>query len=119
MARLVLAERAATVLDHLDRGGDMSFVENAAGTVVHVVAEATDEAGEPADPADIMLRLLLGDVLAVCGVTVYRNRGGLEEGGRYTASFPDDLLCQRCHAAFGDRAWLIFDHNPHGKDEGE
>lgn len=114
----------------------LQFVENKAGTYVHVVATGGDGprdvaptllppgASKSAHDGEAVLRWLLGEVATVCGWTVRRNRGGLDEGGRFTAHFDDALLCSRCHAAFvaagGEQAAaLIFEDNPPGDDVDE
>ncbi|MFG2001609.1 hypothetical protein ACGFNU_20905 [Spirillospora sp. NPDC048911] len=113
----VTAERANLLIAGWDTfGEELRFVENAGGSTVHVVAGpgtplwADNEPGRPMD-FDGLVDLTMGAVYTVCGVRVRCNRGGPEEGGRLTDWFADDLLCRRCHTAFGDRADLIFECN--------
>ncbi len=54
---------------------------------------------------------MTGQTWSVCGVTFIRHRGGFEQGGRLLDHFPDELLCQHCHAAFGDRSVILFELN--------
>lgn len=109
---------AAALLAALsDAGTDIRFAENADGSVVHVLAWIEPASGEDPRPmtADGVIDFMLGRWRMVCGVVLDRHRGGFERGSRPTGSFPDEKLCQRCHAAFGDQAHLIFDANPHGR----
>ncbi|MGP4027132.1 hypothetical protein [Actinomadura sp. 3N407] len=116
--RTTTSERARVLIDAWDEHGEeLQFVENAKGTTVHVVARdrgPTTDSGPTAFGLSFehILDLEMGAVYTVCGTRVRCNRGGHEEGGRLTGRFADDLLCVRCHSAFGERADLIFECNP-------
>lgn len=113
-----------------ERGIDLEFVQNADGSTVHVVApDSVIIPGFDSHPdvdaghrtwgeilGDSVIDAALGTLTTVCGVQILRNLGGLEEGGRLTDRFDDELLCQRCHAAFGDRGVVIFECNSREQD---
>jgi hypothetical protein len=113
----VTTQRAARLITGWDTyGEELEFVENASGSTAHVVAGLGRPAWadrEPPSPidADLIVDVALGTVYTVCGVRIRCNRGGMDKGGRLTGWFADEKLCQRCHAAFGDRADLIFECN--------
>lgn len=102
---------------------DLRFLANADGSCVHVVARIEVPArgrprlhpGYDADAGDAVIDFLLGRTRLACGIVLYQHRGGFERSSRPIGSFPDEKLCARCHAAFGDQAHLIFDANPHGR----
>ena len=100
-----------------DVAADIRFAENADGTVVHVLAWVEVRGGDDPRPmsADGVIAFMQGRWRMVCGVVLDRHRGGFERGSRPVGSFPDEKLCARCHAAFGDQAALIFDANPDGR----
>lgn len=122
----VTVDRAALLIAAWDTyGEELGFVENADGSCVHVAAGSGKprwaEHGRPSDSDsgdksfglsfEEILDLEMGAVYTVCGLRVRCNRGGHDEGGRMTNAFRDELLCVRCHRAFGDRADLIFECN--------
>lgn len=126
MARGLSVKRAQALIAGWGTYGlELSFVENSDGTCVHVEAGsgkpswAEGEAERRKATPEDLVTLTLGVRYTVCGVWIRCNRGGQEEGGRLTPAFADELLCVQCHAAFGDRADLIFECNrqPEESDE--
>lgn len=100
------ADRAATLIALYHAGDlDMTFIASLTDGSVHVAAADADQ------PEHDMIAWALGDTLTVCGRTFSRNVGGVDMGAVLTSWFADSRLCQQCHAAFGDRAALIFEHN--------
>lgn len=114
--RSARAARAATLIARYDNGDydAVRFIQS--DTTVHVLAppdfvpERHKElfgGGE----GEQQMRFMLGETWSVCGVRFVRHRGGFEAGARLLSHFPDELLCQHCHAAFGDRGAVIFEVN--------
>ena len=115
MATGVRSRRAAKLIRlHDGESGPAAIAFLRTAQTVHVVAHITDwpRALPESHYGDFdAIALLLGDVWTVCGTRIARHVGGFEHAARHVDHFPDDLLCQPCHAAFGDRAALLFELN--------
>lgn len=113
------AQRAAVLIAAYDAGDQdaVRFIQSIC--TVHVLAPddfVPDRHRELFGDTDgeHMMRFLTGQTWSVCGATFVRHRDGFESGARLLDHFPDELLCQRCHAAFGDRSVILFEVNQPG-----
>lgn len=73
------------------------------GRRVHVVGPDEDQPRY----ANVVEALVAKRIRTVCGLVLYLT----PMDGCLGSPFPDELLCQSCHAAFGDRSHVIFGHN--------
>lgn len=115
------AARATTLIRLVDEGNLDAIRFIRTERTVHVLAPADylperhrELFGDGED--ERQMRFMLGEVWTVCGTRIVRHRSGFESGGQIVSHFPDEMLCQRCHAAFGDRSVLLFEAN---QDDGE
>lgn len=113
----VREERAARLIAMIDCGDQdvLRFCRDDRGNV-HVLALPDDRPARQKrlfgdGEAESLMRVMLGEEWSICAVKLVRHRGGFENGAQLVSHFPDEQLCYRCHAAFGDRGVLIFEAN--------